>query len=406
MNSRERVKITLEHKEPDRVPIDFGSIGATGISAIAYKNLCNYLNINCEFKISNLYLQNTLIDVGILNRFHVDLKAILPVIDKWRPEMLTGNFIFNVPDTWRPVTQPDGSKIVYYGDNAVARMPDKGYYFDHIYWPLKDASIEDLDNFSWTPPFSFYQLPDIHNLEGYLKGIKEESKYWCENSDFALVGNFGGSIFEAAMGLVGYERFFMDIISNQKFIEKLLAKLLKANLEYAKRYLDKVGSYIDVINVGGEDSGSQNGLLINPKLYREIIKPKQKELWQFIKNNSKAKLLVHSCGSISEIIEDFIESGIDAINPVQTSAKNMNPRILKEKFGDKITFWGGGCDTQNVISSSVNEIEKEVKDKIKILAPKGGYIFSQEQIIQPDIKPENIVALFDNAHKYGKYPLI
>ncbi len=406
MNSKERVKMVFEHKEPDRVPIDLGSIGPSGISAIAYNKLCEYLGIKCSCRIFDVYQQIVIPDEPVLKRFNVDLKAILPRVDKWREERLADSSICYVPDKWRPVILPDGSKIAYDGDIVVAKMPYKGYYFDHVYRPLEDATIEDLDDFVWPAPFSFYKLPDVNNLDIYLNGLEEEAKYWSQNSNYALVGNFGGSIYEAATGLMGYERFLVDIVKNRKFVEKLLDKLVKVNIEYAKRYLDRVVDYVDIIMVGGEDIGMQSGLEINPELYREIVKPRQKKLWQFIKENSKAYLVVHCCGSISEVIDDFIEMGIDAINPVQVSAANMDSKMLKSKFGNKITFWGGGCDTQRALPGGTpKDVEEEVKRRIKDFAPDGGFIFNQVHIIQPNISPENIISLFDSAYKYGKYPI-
>jgi uroporphyrinogen decarboxylase len=406
MHSRERVKTVFEHREPDRVPIDLGSTSPSTISAIAYIKLCKHLNIQCDCRMVDMLQQVVHIDESIRERFHVDLKGIFPQVERWRDEKLADGSICGVPDAWRPVTLPDGSKIVYDGDNIVFKMPYNGYYYDHVYWPLKDAAIEDLDDFVWPAPFSFYKLPDVNNLNIYLNGLEEEAKYWYENSEYALVGSFGGSIFEAATGLMGYERFLTDIIANRKFVEKLLDKLVNANIEYAKRYLEKAADYIDVILVGGEDIGGQDRLEINPELYREVVKPRQKKLWEFIKKNSRAYLLVHSCGAISEIIEDYIDLGVDAINPVQVSGANMDSRILKDKFGDRITFWGGGCDTQRVLPfGSPGEVDKEVKKRINDFAPNGGFIFNQVHNIQPNVSPENITAMFDAAYKYGKYPI-
>ncbi|GAJ22924.1 unnamed protein product, partial [marine sediment metagenome] len=169
----------------------------------------------------DVYQQIVIPDEPILKRFNVDLKAILPRVDKWREERLADSSICYVPDKWRPVILPDGSKIAYDGDIVVAKMPYKGYYFDHVYRPLEDATIEDLDDFVWPAPFSFYKLPDVNNLDIYLNGLEEEAKYWSQNSNYALVGNFGGSIYEAATGLMGYERFLVDIVKNRKFVEKL-----------------------------------------------------------------------------------------------------------------------------------------------------------------------------------------
>jgi uroporphyrinogen decarboxylase len=398
--------MVFEHKEPDRIPIDFGGVPPASISAIAYNKLCKYLNIRCECKMMDLLQQVAHIDEAVRERFHVDFKGIFPQVDTWREEKLVDGSICQVPDSWRPVTLPDGSKIVYDGDTVVFKMPPDGWYYDHAYWPLQDATIEDLDSFVWPAPYAFYKLPDVNNLDIYLNGVEEEAKYWYENSEYALVGSFGGSIYEAATGLMGYEKFFTDIIANRKFVEKLFDKLVNVNLEYAKRYLDKVADYIDVIMVGGEDIGAQDRLEIHPDMYREIVKPRQKALWDYIKKNSRAYLLVHSCGAISDIIEDYIEIGVDAINPVQVSGTNMDSKYLKEKFGDRIVFWGGGCDTQRVLPfGSPEDVEAEVKKRIKDFAPGGGFVFNQVHNIQYNVSPENITRMFDSANKYGKYPI-
>ena len=406
MTSRERVRSVFEHREPDRVPIDMGSMVATGISVHAYRNLCRYLGVSCNCRMFDPVLQIAIPEEHILERFHVDVKAIIPKPEKWVEREIDDAIVCSVPDSWRPVTMPDGSEIVYEGNVVLFKKPYRGYYFDHVYWPLADATIEDLDDFVWSAPFSFYKLPDKSNLDIYLREIKDEARYWHENSEYSLVGNFGGSIYEAATGLMGYERFLRDIIQNKAFVEKLFDRLVEANIEYARRYLDLVADYLDVIVVGGEDIGTQRSLEINPDLYREIVKPRQKRLWEFIKDSCDAYLVVHCCGSMSEIIEDFIEMGVDAINPVQISARNMDSRTLKERYGDRITFWGGGCDTQRVLPfGTMKEVEEEVQKRIVDFAPGGGFIFNQVQIIQADIAPENIVALFDTAFECGKYPI-
>jgi uroporphyrinogen decarboxylase len=406
MTSRERVRAVFEHREPDRVPIDMGSIGATGISVHAYRNLCRHLGVDCSCRTFDPVLQLAIPEEHILERFHVDLKAILPKPDKWREKEIDDSIVCSVPDSWKPVAMPDGSEVVYEGDVVLFKRPYRGYYFDHVFWPLSDATIDDLDDFVWPAPFSFYKLPDEDRLDMYLQGLEEEARYWHDNSEYALVGNFGGSIYEAATGLMGYEKFLTDIIQNRAFVEKLFDKLVESNIEYAKRYLDLVADYIDVIMVGGEDIGMQGGLEINPHLYREIVKPRQKKLWKFIKNSCDAYLVVHCCGSMSDIIEDFIEIGVDAINPVQVSARNMDSGALKERYGDRITFWGGGCDTQRILPFGTPEdVEEEVKRRITDFAPRGGFIFSQVHTIQADVRPENIVSLFDTAFKYGAYPV-
>lgn len=406
MNSRERVVKALNHEEPDRVPIDLGAMGSSGISAIAYNRLKDHLGIESgSTKVIDMWQQLAKPELEILERFHIDTIGIWPR-GEWKQSLLPDGSDCLIPQGWKTKKLEDGSEVEIEAGKELARRPKDGIYFDPIYSPLKDATIEDLDDFVWPAPFSFYKMPDPNNLEIYLNGLEDEAKYWYNESDLALVGNFGGSIFEAAYGLRGFEQFMVDLMIDKKFAGKLLDKLVDANIEYFKRYIDCVGKYVQVIMVGGEDIGTQQGLEISPDLYREMIKPRQKRLWQFMKKHSDASLVVHSCGSIVDIIDDFAEAGIDSINPVQISAEGMDPKHLKNKFGEKVTFWGGGCDTQQVLPFGTPEdVRKEVKENISIFAPGGGFIFNQVHDIQYNVPPENIVALFDAAYEFSKYPI-
>src|SRR5690554_6246519 len=335
MNSRERVKITLNHEEPDRIPIDFGSIPSTSISIIAYNRLKEYLGLKInKTKVLDMWQQLALVDIEIRDYFKIDTVGLWP--EKKRKEAkLASNILGEIPENWKSKMLENGSEIHVENGIEMAKRPAEGYYFDPIYKPLEKATLEDLDNFVWPSQFSFYRVPDPENLNPLISGLKKRGKFLYKNSDLAIVGNFGGSVFETACGLRGFDNFLIDLVNNKKFAAKLLDKIVKNNIEYFKKYNDAVGEYIQVIMLGGEDLGSQRNLLISPNLYREMIKPKQEELWQFIKKNCDAKLLVHSCGAISDIINDFQEIGMDILNPVQTSAKNMNPEELKTMYGNK-----------------------------------------------------------------------
>jgi uroporphyrinogen decarboxylase len=284
-------------------------------------------------------------------------------------------------------------------------MPAGGNWYDPMVYPLANATVEDLDGFTWMPPFSFYRLPDVNQLDAMVDGVGETAKYWYENSDKALIGFAGASIFETAQGLRGFENLYIDFMDNRRFLERLFDKIAEANVEYAKRYCEAVADYVHVIVIGGEDIGAQGRLQINPDLYREIVIPRIRRLWQTFKTNTRAYLFVHSCGFIEPVIGDMIDAGIDIINPVQIGA-GMDPRRLKERFGDRVTFWGGGCDTQRTLPRETPEIiRSEVRERIKVLAPGGGYVFAAEQTIQSDVPPENVVAMYDAAREYGKYPI-
>ncbi len=387
------------------MPIDFGATCASGISAIAYNHLKEYLGIRSgQTRICDMWQQIARPEPEVLERFHVDCVGLAPQ-GNWVPSRLPDGSACMIPIGWESRKQADGSEVEIECGREIARRPPGGIYFDPIYHPLKEASLAYLDDFVWPAPFSFYKMPDPDHLDIYLGGLREEALYWYRETDLALVGLFGGGIFEAAYGLRGFEEFMSDLCTDRKFAEKLLDRLVAVNIEYFKRYVERVGSYLSVIMVGGEDIGSQTGLEISPLAYREIVYPRQRNLWQFMKRNCDAFILVHSCGAISDIIDDLADAGADAINPVQISARGMEPRALKDRFGQKITFWGGVCDPQYFLpQAGPTQIREHVRHNMEIFKPGGGFVASPIHNIQYDILPENIVALFDAMYEFSGYP--
>jgi len=408
MNSRERVLTALKHEEPDRVPIDLGGTpGSTGIHALAYIKLKKKLGIEGgKTRIYDPWQQLAKPEPEVLRRIGADVYSITVPPKKWVKSSLPDGSPCEVPDNWKPVRLPDGSLAQIFRGKVIAKMPKGGLYFDPVYAPLAKATIKDLRDFDWPAPFSFYRIPNVKEVDSYVEGLAEEARYWYENSDFALLGTFGGSIFEAAYGLRGFTNFIRDLKFNRRFAEALLDKLLETNLEYAKAYLKAVGNYVQVIMVGGEDMGTQHGPVISPETYRELIKPRHQELWSFLKKRSGAYIFVHCCGSICELIPDLIDAGADILNPVQISARGMDSKKLKEKFGEDVTFWGGGCDTQRILPYGRREdVEREVKRRISDFAPGGGFIFAQVHNIQPDVPAENMIEMYRVARTYGRYPV-
>lgn len=405
MLSRERVKRALNHEEPDRIPIDFGMGPASGAVGIAHNKLLQYFGYDDVTKIWHPYLSWAETDLRLLEKFNVDFIKIAGPIEEWRKEVYPDGNEYDLPAIFNTKVLEDGSRVNIYNDVEVAKRPADGYWYDPIYNPLKNATIDDLKNFSWMPPFSFYSLIDKNVVKEMVKGLSDIATKWLKESDLALVGWFGGTFFEPAQGLRGLEQFYIDLYENLDFLEALFDKLLDSNLEYAKHYIDAVGDKVQVIVVGGEDIGAQGNLQIDPAIYRKLVKPRQKELWQYFKSNSDAKLLVHCCGYIEPILEDFIDAGIDIINPVQIGA-GMDMNKLKNEYGSRLTFWGGACNTQTTLPhGSVEDVKSEVEERIRVFAPGGGYVFSAEQTIQADVPVENIITLYQSALKYGKYPI-
>ncbi|MBC7189541.1 uroporphyrinogen-III decarboxylase [Candidatus Aerophobetes bacterium] len=376
MKARERLLRALEHREPDRIPIDLGS-PVTSIHVDAYIRLKNYLQINGKKpRIIDMMQQIVEIDEEVLQRFKVDTRHIfLKPAKKWQQ-------------------LPDGKYIDEWG--IVYKKPKDSHYYDMVQHPLAQATIQDLDRYSWPDP------EDPSRVEG----LKEKAKDLYEHSDYAIVLNgFGECLFGLPSWLRGHAQFYMDLVADKDFANALLDRILDYEIRLAKNALREVGKYIHVVRVS-DDLGTEKGPIISPSLYREMIKPRQKKLYQFIKEHSDAKILLHSCGSVYELIPDFIEIGVDALNPVQVAAKDMDSKKLKSEFGDKITFWGGGCDTQRILPfGTLQEVEEEVKRRIKDFAPGGGFVFAPVHNIQFDVSAEKICLLYDTALKFGTYPI-
>jgi uroporphyrinogen decarboxylase len=275
-------------------------------------------------------------------------------------------------------------------------MPEGGFSYQIVDFPLKEATLEDLEGYPWPDPLD----------EGLTEGVEEEAKELYENSDYAIVGSSGlsQSIFEQSWYLRGMDTLLMDFMTDKEFAHALLGKVTEIQKLKYGRFLDKAGKYLDVVRVS-DDLGMQTGPLMSSQLYREMIKPYHKDYFCFIKGKTDAKLLLHCCGSVSTLIDDFIDVGVDILNPLQVSAANMDCPDLKRKFGDRLSFWGA-IDTQQILPyGSPEEVREEVRGRIRELGLGGGFIPSAVNSIQHDVPPQNIVAMYEAIKEYGRYPL-
>ena len=397
MTSRERVITVLEHKEADRVPVDLGAMLSTGIMGIAYNKLKNYLGISGgRTRMYDLGQQLAEPEIEILEQIGADvLPLFISEPKKWKPSKLPDDSLCEVPELFNPEVLPDGSKVLRDdAGNITAKMPKDGYYFDGVYHPLESINtIEELKKHNFYSPIDEDTLNELH----------KRAKNLYENTNYALMLNGTGGIYEWAQGLRGWGQFMMDLAGNPEFAGALLDKLVEANIQRLKQVLPAVEGYVQIVQTG-DDLGIQTGPQLSPKLYREIVKPRHKWLYQYLREHTDAYIFIHTCGSVYEFIPDFIEMGIDILNPVQVSAKNMDTKKLKDEFGKDVTFWGGGCDTQKVLPfGTPSEIKEEVKKRIEGLAPDGGFVFTQVHNIQAGIPPENIMAMYEAVKNFGKY---
>ncbi len=406
MTSRERILTALQHKEPDKIPVDLGAMMSTGIMGIAYNKLKRYLGIEGgRTRIYDLGQQLAEPEIEVLEIIGAD---VLPIVtkrslktsesEKWKKSELPDGSPCEVPEWFNPELLPDGSRVLRDETGRItSRMPKNGYYFDGVDHPLGNVSTlkeleKNLENLLYGPAD-----------EETLKDLHERVKHLYETTDYALMLNGAGGIYEWAQGLRGWDKFMMDLAGNEEFAAGLLDKLVDAHIKRLEKILPAVEGYVQIVQTG-DDLGMQDSPQLSPKSYREVVKPRHKRLYQYIKEHSNAYLFLHTCGSVYEFIPDFIEMGIDALNPVQVSAKDMDTKRLKREFGNDITFWGGGCDTQRVLPfGTPEEVEEEVKRRIGDLAPGGGFVFTQVHNIQSDVPPENIMAMYEAVKKYGRY---
>jgi len=386
ITSEERIKITLQHSEPDRVPFDLGSTTITGINIDSYKKLLFYLGIEKK-NFPVLYERSGIAEIheDILIYLKVDTRGLFPNVYKpadWAKKRLENK------DYWYIIDEM-GVKW---------RMPkENGHYYDVAENPLKYASKkEDIDNYLW-PDFTDSQK--IDGLEEQAKRIQSETQ--CAIILEAPILN----IFAFPPFLIGYENFFLNLASNPKFACYLMDKMLDFQLQYWEMALQKLMKYVLIVRMG-DDLGTQSSTLISPSMYRKYVKPRHHKLFSSVKKMTKKKIYIffHTDGSVYDIIPDLIEVGVDILNPIQYSAAKMDTKRLKNDFGRELTFWGGGIDTQDILPhKSPRQVKEEVKKKIDDLAPDGGFVFCPVHNIQYDVPPQNIIAMWEALQEYGRY---
>jgi uroporphyrinogen decarboxylase len=382
LTSRERVLMALEHREPDRVPIDLGG-NQTGIHKVAYQNLLRHLGRQEEITIMDLVQQLALPSEPVLERLHVDTRYVWAkgaasfkggVVERQRDGWLWHDFTDEFGITW---SMPDDSPL----------------YFDISRSPLAGLSLEEIQSY----PFPKGDDPTrFEGLRDRILGLKRETPY-------AVVSGISGVVYEICWYLRGLENLFADMIERPEILEAIIDRTLQFWLDWFRLFLDEVADVVDVIMIG-DDLAGQAGPLFSPRIYRQIIKPRQKRLVQFIKSRTGAKLWYHSCGSIVEYIPDLLDNGIDILNPVQISAKGMDPALLKAQYGQRLVFWGGGVDSQHVLPRGTPEqVRENVRQNLDALKPGGGYVFNGVHNIQADVPPENVLAMYDTAFEFGRY---
>ena len=395
MTSRERIVAALRRQPTDVLPIDFGGMRSTGINAIAYGRLKRRLGIEGgRLRVYDVFQQLAEPEEPVRKRLGgdvVQLHRLAPSfgipIDQWKDDTLADGAPCLVPAGLNPVRQDNGDLNLYRDGVLIAARPAGYDYYNPVHHPFAQCETPaDLDRIP---------LPGISPYE--LDFLRTRARELTETTDAAILGSFGGNILEAGQLSFGYERFMYLLAAEPALVHHFFERLVAVLLDDLRQYLDAVGPFLQVVQMG-DDLGSQTGPQISTAMYRELIKPYHQVQYRFIREHSQAAVFLHCCGSIMPLIPDLIDAGVQVMNPVQISARGMDPKKLKQEFGRDLVFWGGGANMQATVPrGTLDQIRAETRELIEIFNQDGGYVFNQVHNIQANVPPEKVLAIYDTA---------
>ncbi len=411
MTSRERIIAAVEHRQPDKVPVDLGSTPSSGISATAYGNLKRHLGLSQgTTRVYDVVQQLAQPEDAVLDRFGVDVvdigRVFNPESSAWYDTRLADGQVAQYPVWFHPERQPDGAFIARDKDGLdIAHMPSGGTFFDQSYFPYLNGYPEDFRDLTvemgrilWA---ALVHSPWDHaHQAGFWQTLRKHALELRRNTNRALMIVIGCNLFEWGTFLRRMDNFLMDLVTEPRNVEALLDALMERHLAALQQTCEAVGDVADIIRFG-DDLGGTAGPLMSPNTYRQFFKPRHRMLCEYVHRNTGMKTFLHSCGSIRGLLPDLIEAGFDIINPVQTTCRGMEPEGLKRDFGRDICFWGGGCDTKQVLPcGSPQEVKEHVKRRLEIFMPGGGFVFNTVHNILPEVPPQNVVAMFEAVEEF------
>lgn len=389
MNSRECLLATLEHRNPDRVPYDLGGTHVSGIHQTAYQNLCRYLGLDdSPAPFADVIQQVVIPSDQLLNRLQVDTRGLFPLCSH----------------NWNVIGEDKGDYLEYRDEwDFIHHFHKGGYWWSLVKSPLDGAMVdtEKLQNYSWPQAA----------LKERISGLREQAKKFRAEGKVVIIKSLCAGLFEMGQRLRGMENFLCDLFIDPDNSKLILDKFTEQKMQFWEMVLEELGDLVDIV-VETDDFGTQESQLIPPDTFRELFKPRYKEIFALINkklNEKKASgergyIFFHSCGNVRPILPDFIELGVDILNPIHVNAAGMEPVQLKKDFGSEITFWGGGGKTQNILPrGTVEEVREDVKRNLEVLMPGGGFVFNTVHNIQAEVPPENIMAMWETLQEYGKY---
>ena len=407
MTARERVLATINHREPDRVPIDLSGHRSSGIAAMAYARLRDFLSLpKRPIRVYDPVQQLAIVDEDVLQRFQVDtveLGRAFALDDKYWTDWVLPDGTPCLMPVWAKPERDDGDWVLRSkpGRKVIARMPEGVWYFEQANYPFLER--EDLGKLE--QEFSECMWSAVGSPPGPITAgaqgealLAEGARKLRRQTNRAIIGLFGGNLLELGQWFYRNDNFFMLLAGEPERAHRFLDQLMEIHLRNLDRFLRAVAPHIDII-MFGDDLGMQSGPQVSPAMYREYFQPREHIMWQTVKKHAPhLKIQLHCCGGVRELLPDLIDAGLDAINPVQITCRGMDATGLKQDFGQQLTFWGGGCDTRDVlIQRTPAEVRDHVRRLLDIWRPGGGYVFQQVHNILADVPPANIVAMYEAA---------
>lgn len=404
MTHRERILAALNHKEPDRVPIDLSGHRSSGIAAMLYPKVRAALGLpEAPVRVYDPVQQLAIVHEDMLDLLGIDTIELgrgFALEDRdWADWVLPDGTPCQMPAWALPEQENNRWVLRSPSGQIIAQMPEDVWYFEQTYWPFVNGDDaperlpEVMSESMWThiasPPG-----PLIAGPEGQQR-FRAGAKALREQTDRAVIALFGGNLLEMGTFLYRNDLFLMMLAAEPDRVHRFLDGVVALHLENLERFLDAVGDQIDII-LFGDDLGMQQGPQISPAMYDEFFKPRHALLWGRSKQKCPhLKVMLHCCGGVRELMPSLIDAGLDAINPVQVSCQGMDPQVLKREFGRDMVFWGGGCDTQHILPlSTPAEVAAHVKAQVETLSPGGGFVFQQVHNIMANVPPENVVAMY------------
>ena len=422
MTSRERVDAALNHREPDRVPLDLGASAVTGMHVVSVYLLRQRLGLDLPgtpVKVVEPYQMLGEIAPDLMDALGVDVVGLGGPRtlfgfknENWKPWTLFDGTPVLVPEGFNTDPEPNGDILMYpEGDRNAppsGRMPKGGFYFDTIVRqpPVNDATLNVEDNLQ-----EFVAITDE-----VLEHFRSEAER-LHQTGRAILANFGGAAFgdialvpvpwiKHPRGIRDIAEWYMSTVSRSDYVYAVFDRQCEIALANWEKILGVVGDKVSAVFVTGTDFGTQHGPFISPDVYRELFKPFHKRVNEWIHRKTPWKSFIHSCGSVRMFLDDFIDAGFDILNPVQCSATGMNPYELKAKYGDRLTFWGGGVDTQFTLPFGAPEaVWREVEARVRTFGQNGGFIFNTIHNVQACVPQDNLAALYDTFQAVREYPL-